>query len=394
MSRLADDLRGRAGRVVIPALALVTAFLIGAVLLVLTDFDHLQKLGTDPLGAVGGAIDLVIRGYGAMLTGSIGDLSRLVTAIGTGAERDIARAIRPATEALLATTPVIFLTLGVGLALHARLFNFGGVGQFAMGSFGAYLGASLLVGVLPPPVVLVAAIVIGTLFGAAYGFLPGLLKAKTGAHEVITTLMLNTLTGFFQYLILAGLAGVIPRTAAPPAIPSVPRIFDLVTVRLDWSFVVALLMAPLVSFLLYRTRLGFELRATGHSPTAARSAGMRPDRAVILTMSMSGGLIGLGGAFLALGPGGGPGGPNMGFVALALALIAGLRPSGIVAVCLLFGALNNGAKSMVIDTGTPLDLLDVIIAMTLMLVAAPSLVRSIWRLKPDPTAPPRVVSET
>jgi ABC-type uncharacterized transport system permease subunit len=389
-------LREALGRAVVPVLALVTAFFVGAVLLILTDFDHLALLGTDPLGAIGGAIDLVIRGYGAMLTGSIGDLSRLATAIGSGAERDIARAIRPATEALLATTPVIFLTLGVGLALHARLFNFGAVGQFAMGSFGTYLGAGLLVGVLPPPALLVAAIVIGTLFGAAYGFVPGLLKARTGAHEVITTLMLNTLTGFFQFLIFAALSGLIPRTAAPPAVPSMPRIFDLVTVRLDWSFAVALLMAPVVSFLLYRTRLGFELRATGHSPTAARSAGMRPERAVILTMSMSGGLIGMGGAFLALGPGGGPGGPNAGFVALALALIAGLRPGAIVAVCILFGALNNGAKTMVIETGTPLDLLDVIIAISLMLVAAPSLVRSIWRLKPpsNVAAGQRVVSET
>ena len=381
MGARVSRLRVVLGRVAVPALALITAFIVGAFLLVLTDFDHLAKLGTDPIGAIGGAIDLVIRGYGAMLTGSIGDVGRLVTALQTGTERDIARAIRPTTEALLATTPVIFVALGVGLALHARLFNFGAGGQFAMGAFGAFIGADLLGRVLPAGAVLVGAIVVGTLFGAAYGFLPGLLKARTGAHELITTLMLNSVVGFFQFLIIAGLTGVITApTGPPPATPSIPRIFDLQTIRLDWSFVVALAMAPLLSFLLFRTRLGFELRATGYNPTAARASGMRPGRVTIVAMSMSGALIGMGGAFSALGPGGGQYGPNAGIVALALALIAGLRPSGIVLVCLLYGALNNGAKGMTIETGTPLDLLDVVIAITLMFVAAPGLIRSIWRL--------------
>jgi len=380
--------------VLVPALALITAFIFGAVLLVLTDFDHLSQLGTDPLGAIGGAIGLVIQGYGAMLTGSVGDIGRLGTALQTGTERDIARVIRPATEALLATTPVIFVALGVGLALHARLFNFGAGGQFAMGAFGAFLGASLLGALLPPPAVLIAAIVIGMLFGAGYGFLPGLLKARTGAHEVITTLMLNSMTGLFQFLIFAGLSGVITRTAAPAAIPNVPRIFDIETIRLDWSFVAAVLMAPVMWFVLFRTPLGFELRATGYSPMAARAAGMRPGRAMILAMSMSGGLIGMGGAFSALGPGAGQFGTSQGLVALALALIAGLRPGAIVAVSILYGALNNGAKSMVIETGTPLDLLQVVVALALMFVAAPGIIRSLWRVKVEDRSLPRVVSET
>lgn len=369
------------GDVVVPVLAIVTAFVVGAFLIVVTDFDHLALIGTDPLGAIGGAIDVVIRGYGAMLTGSIGDVGRIATAIQGGSERDVAKAIRPATEALLSTTPVIFIALGVGLALHARLFNFGADGQFAMGSFGAILGASLLDGVLPAAAVLVGAIAIGTLFGAGYGFLPGLLKARTGAHEVITTLMLNSLTGFFQFLLFAALAGLVPPAAGPPIIPSIPRIFDVETIRLDWSFAVALVMAPVVSWVLFRTRLGFELRATGYSPTAARAAGMQPGRAMVLAMSMSGGLVGMGGAVLALGVAGGMTGTREGFVALALALIAGLRPSRIVLACLLYGALNNGAKTMVIETGTPLDLLVVVIAIVLMFVAAPGVIRSIWRVR-------------
>ncbi|HET7180895.1 MAG TPA: ABC transporter permease, partial [Candidatus Limnocylindrales bacterium] len=372
---------GLLGRLAVPALALVTAFIVGAFILVVTDFEHLSKIGTDPLVAIGGALDVVVRGYGAMLTGSIGDVGRIVAAIQSGTERDVAKAIRPATEALLFTTPIIFVALGVGLALHARLFNFGAGGQFVMGGFGAVTAAGLLGSTLPPFAVLLLALATGTLSGAAYAFLPGLLKARTGAHEVITTLMFNSLTGLTIYLVSGALSGVDLRAVQPP---KVPLLFDIETIRLDWGFVVALLMAVVVSFVLFRTPLGFELRATGFSPAAARAAGMRPGRATVIAMSMSGGLAGMGGAFLALGPAGGIEGTGAGFVALALALIAGLRPSGIVLACLLFGALNNGAKSMVIETGTPLDLLTVIIALALMFVAAPGLIRSIWRLKPPP----------
>ncbi|HJP87576.1 MAG TPA: hypothetical protein VJ850_00875 [Candidatus Limnocylindrales bacterium] len=365
-------------RLLMPALALITAFVVGAFLLVVTDVEHLSKLGTDPLGAIGGALDVVVRGYWAMLTGSIGDIGQIVRAVQSGTERDIARAIRPATEALLSATPIIFVTLGVGLALHARLFNFGADGQFAMGGLGALVGGTLLAGVLPEPIVLVLAIVSGTLFGAAYGFLPGLLKARTGAHEVITTLMLNTIAA--QLIIYVTRSFKFrPQTQ----LPSVPRIFDLETIRVDWGLAAALAMAVIVSFLLFRTTLGFELRAIGYSRTAARSAGMRPGRGTVLALSMSGGIIGMGGAFLTLGPAGGLSGSGAGLVALALALIAGLRPSGIVLACLLFGALSNGAKAMVIVTGTPLDILTVVVAIAVMFVAAPSLIRTIWRLKPN-----------
>lgn len=376
VSRIGGNVRGVVDGGVVPALALVTAFVIGAILIVLTDIEHLAELGSDPLGALGGAIDVVIRGYGAMFAGSIGDPARIVAALQSGNERDVARAIRPATEALLSATPLIFLALGVGVALHARLFNFGADGQFLFGAMGAALGANVLAGVLPPFLILIGAAAIGTLFGAAWGFLPGLLRARTGAHEVITTLMLNTIA--FQIVIYVG-SNV--RLQQLPAITSVPLILNLPTIRLDWGLGVALVMAALTSFLLFRTRLGFELRATGYSRTAARAAGMRPGRATILAMSISGGLAGMGGALLSLGPAGGIEGTRDGFVALALALLAGLRPSGMVLAALFFGALNNGAKTMVVETGTPLDLLVVIIALALMFVAAPGMIRSIWRRK-------------
>jgi ABC-type uncharacterized transport system permease subunit len=164
----------------------------------------------------------------------------------------------------------------------------------------------------------------------------------------------------------------------------VPPIFDLPAIRLDWGFVVALVMAAIVSWLLFRTTLGFELRASGFNMTAARYAGMSASGSMILGMTISGALAGMGGAFMVIGTigqltldiGGG-----IGFNAIALALLAGLRPSGVVLAALLFGALTSGGKQMGIQSGIPFDLLFLIMALVIMFVAAPGLIRSIWRIK-------------
>lgn len=363
----------------VPALAALTAFLLGAVVIVLTDFEHLSQLGDDPVGALAGALGGVVEGYGAMLAGAIGDPGRVVAAIGSGDPRDFEAAIRPLAEATISATPLIFAGLGLAISFHAGLFNLGAAGQFIMGGLGATMTASLLDGHLPAALILVAALAGGTILGAAFGFVPGLLKARTGAHEVITTLMLTPVVSEIVSLVLnsgafAGDAG---------AIAAVPRILDLPTIRLDWGFGVALLTAAVVSWLLFRTTLGFGLRATGFSPTAARGAGMRPGLMVTLAMTLSGGLAGMGGAFLTLGPAGAIALPSydFGFVALAIALIAGLRPRRVVLAALLYGALTNGAKNMVIATGIPLALLTVIIGAAMLFAAAPGLIRTIWRVK-------------
>jgi general nucleoside transport system permease protein len=202
---------------------------------------------------------------------------------------------------------------------------------------------------------------------------------------VITTLMLNGVAPNLAFLIF----GSIDLSGPPPAIPTVPRVIDLPTIRVDYGFFVAVAMAGVVSLLLFRTTRGFELRTSGFSRTAARGAGMRPGQTTMLAMSLSGGLVGMGSAFFGLGPAGGfSGGPSndLGYVAIALALLAGLRPSGVVVAALFYGALTTGAKSMVIATGIPLALLVVIVAFAIMFVAAPSLIRSIWRLRsPTPS---------
>lgn len=381
MKRLGQPLR----RAVVPVLAIVTAFFLGAILIVLTDIEHVQHLGSDPGGALGGAIGVVFQGYGAMFSGAIGDPARIITAFQSGNPADIADAIRPITETLVSATPFIFVSLALAVSFHAGLFNLGADGQFLIASVGTAITASLLQGLLPPFVILLVAIVGGAVSGAAYAFIAGFLKARTGAHEVITTLMLNSIApGILVFVLDSGGLG---RGPAPGV--EVPLLFDLRAIRLDWGFIAALGVAAAVSFLLFRTTLGFELRAAGFSRTAVRAAGMSPGRITMLAMALSGGLVGLGSAFFVLGPGGLAGGPSRdtGYIALGLALIAGLRPSGVVLVALLYGALNNGAKSMTIATGIPLALLVFIIAVALMFVAAPRLIRSIWHVGPARDAP-------
>jgi simple sugar transport system permease protein len=377
MTRSGELLR----RAIVPTLAVISAFLVGAILIVLTDFEHLQRLGSDPFAALGGAVGGTLDGYGAMFAGAIGDPVRIVAALQSGNSSDIAGAIRPITETLLSATPFIFVSLGLAVSFHAGLFNVGADGQFLIGGFGATMTALLVNGQLPPFVVLVTGLAGGAAFGAAYGFVPGFLKVRTGAHEVITTLMLNLIAPSLAFLV----ARSVDLGGTPVPLPQVPLLFDMPAIRLDYGFVAALVVAAAVSFLLFRTTLGFELRATGFNRSAARGAGMRPGGSTILAMSLSGGLIGLGSAFFGLGPASGiPGPPTMdlGYVALALVLIAGLRPGRVVLAALLYGALNNGAKNMVIVTSIPLALLVVIIAVALMFVAAPGLIRSIWRLGP------------
>jgi general nucleoside transport system permease protein len=403
MKRLRSLLR----RGVVPALAIVTALLVGAIVIVLTDFEALSKIGTDPARAlfwvetvngktvISGAIGGVINAYGAMLQGAFGDPGRIVTALQTGNARDIATAIRPISETLVATMPLMFTGLAVAISFRAGMFNIGGKGQLLMGALAATIAAIVLAGSLPSPLILVVAILAATLAGGFWGFIPGFLKARTGAHEVITTIMLNYIASLVLFFALrspslraAGSTSPVSKNLTP--IVDVPNIINLPGIRLDYGFVVALLMAVAVSFLLFRTTKGFELRASGFNLTAARYAGMSAGGSMMLAMALSGALAGMGGGFMVIGTVGQltldlEGG--IGFTAIALALVAGLRPSGVVMAALLFGALSNGGKLMGVQSGIPYDLLVFIQALVIMFVAAPGLIRAIWRVKVAKPAP-------
>jgi ABC-type uncharacterized transport system permease subunit len=399
VKRIKDLLR----RGIFPILSVITALIFGAIVIILTDFQNLARIGEgDPVGAITGAIGGVFKGYGAMLAGAFGDPQKIEIALRTFAPADIATAIRPITETLVSATPYIFGGLAVAISFRAGMFNIGGQGQLLIGALGATLTAFILNGQgLPAFVILPATLVLGALFGAAYGFLPGFLKARTGAHEVITTIMLNYVAAQILFLALRNPILRQPGSTAPVSknmqtFVDVPLLINLPAIRLDFSFIAALLMAVAVSWLLFRTTKGFELRAAGFNMTAARYAGMSAGGSMMLAMALSGALFGLAGSFLVVGTVGQlsldlDGG--IGFNSIALALLAGLRPSGVVAAALLFGALSNGGKVMGIQSGVPFDLLSFIFALVIMFVAAPGLIRTIWRIKVSKPQPELAITQ-
>jgi len=373
---------------VVPLLAIITAFIVGSLFILITDFQNLSKLGTDPAGAIGGAFQTVVNAYSAMVVGALGDPAKVQAALANPTPRAIAAAIRPITETLVAATPLIFTGLAVAVSFRSGAFNIGVEGQFILGAFGAAT-VSIALKEQPMWLIIILSTIAGVLTGAFWGFIPGVLKARTGASEVITTIMLNYVAA---QIVLFGLRSEFLRqTGSDQPISKVlsdfvriPQIFGLPAIRLHWGFVVALVMAVVVSWFLFKTTKGFELRAAGFNMHAARYAGMSASGSIILAMCLSGGLAGLGGSMEVLGTV-----PQMsndisagyGFNAIALALLAGNRPFGIVAAALLFGALRTGGGLMQVKTGIPLDLLFFIQALVIMFVAAPGLVRSIWRMR-------------
>jgi simple sugar transport system permease protein len=371
----------------IPILAVITAFIVGSIFILITDFENLARLGSDPAGAVTGALGTIGSAYYAMLVGAFGDPARIAAAFADPTPKALASAVRPITETLVSSTPLIFCGLAVAISFRSGVFNIGVEGQFVLGAFGAAAAAIAMKDVLPAPLILLVAVLCGVLTGALWGFIPGLLKAKTGAHEVITTIMLNYVAAEIivfglrsDFLRQEGSGQPISKNLA--AFVRVPQILELPAIRLHWGFVVALLMAAVVSWFLFKTTKGYELRSAGFNMHAARYAGMSASGSIILAMTLSGALAGLGGSMEVMGTVSQMSGnisSGYGFNAIALALLAGNRPAGIVAAALLFGALRTGGALMQVKTGIPLDLLFFIQALVIMFVAAPGLVRVLYR---------------
>jgi ABC-type uncharacterized transport system permease subunit len=341
---------------------------------------------TNPVKAAGESIRAVLEGYGALIAGALGNPRVYIEAFASGDIDQIKLAFRPISETLLAATPLIFTGLAVALGFRSGLFNIGAEGQLYLGAIVATFVGFSLHG-LPLFIHLPLTIVAGFLGGALWGFIPGLLKARTGAHEVIVTIMLN----YVAYLLVTwvlrqsfyqrpGRSDPVSPIIDPSAV--IPPLID--GLRVNWAFGLALLAAAFVSWLLFRSTLGFEFRAVGLNPSGARYAGMNISRTLILTMSICGGLAGLAGATEIIGvnkamtPGFSPG---YGFDGIAIALLGGSSPLGVVLAALLFGALRAGATPMQAATGIPIDLVVVIQALVIMFVAAPALIREIYRIK-------------
>jgi len=286
----------------------------------------------------------------------------------------------------------------VALGFKSGLFNIGAEGQLYVGAIAATFVGFSVQGV-PLIIHLPLAIAAGFLGGALWGFIPGILKARTGAHEVIVTIMLNYVSYQLITWILRQAWYQRPGRSDPvspvvEASATIPALID--GLRVNWAFVLALIAVALVSWLLFRSTLGFEFRAVGFNPSAARYAGMNISRTLVLTLSISGGLAGLAGATEILGvnkaltPGFSPG---YGFDGIAIALLGGSTPLGVVLAALLFGVLRAGATPMQAATGIPIDLVVVIQALVIMFVAAPALIREIYRIRVKATTGTEILAQ-
>jgi ABC-type uncharacterized transport system permease subunit len=352
-------------------LAVLSAMVVGAFIIVLSDINKLQN------GDILGAIKTVGSAYWALVVGSVGSLRAISATINSA-------------------TPLILCGLSVAVAFKAGLFNIGATGQMLAGGM-----AALWVGFAtdgPGYVQVPLAVLAGALGGAAYGAIPGILKARTGAHEVITTIMLNNMAGFLVlWLLKTNLYQREDRTDPISKLVTapghLPRLFGFMDDRPDLvahaGFVVAILAVIVYSWFLNRSTTGFEFRAFGMNADAAQYAGMHTKRLTVMAMMFAGGFAGLAGSAEVLGTYGYASqnfAGNIGYDAIAIALLGRSTPLGTLFAALLFGALQAGGRQMQANTDVPIDLIVVLRALIVMFIAAPLLIKAIWRIKVEPTS--------
>ncbi len=375
-------------RALIPVLAVLTALAVGALVIIFTDPDVLRSwtgFFRHPGGTLALSWQIVRDSYQALFVGAFGSPSQIWRAIASADTTRIASAFYPLSETFVIATPLIFAGLALAVGFRAGLFNIGAEGQIVLGAIVGAMVAFSFPGV-PGPVHVVLVVLAGFVGGAMWGAIPGFLKAKTGAHEVITTIMLNYVAYRLLDYVLS-IAWFRPPGRNDPlsrtSLVAFPHLFGS-NVRIHAGFLLALAVAAAVAFLLNRTTSGFEFQAVGANPDAARAAGMSPTRTFITVMALSGGLAGLAGAnqLLSTSPQLTPGfSSQFGFDAIALALLGRSRPWGVVAASILFGALRAGSRNMQAATATPVDIVVVIQALVIVFVAAPELIRAIYRIK-------------
>ena len=382
-----DQRRKRGDGWLVTVLAVVAALVLGGLLMIFTDSTVQADLGyffAAPGFFFADAWHVVVSSYEAMFSGAVYNIHNDGTLTGV---------LGPISDTAAAAAPLICAGLGITLAFRSGLFNIGAEGQIVLGAFcSGYVGFAWQ---LPVVVHLLAAIIAGILGGALWGFISGFLKARTGAHEVITTIMLNyvALFGLRYLLSLPSIqqpgnpqaSKVIHPTAQLPHLFGTGLAFDL-------GIVLALLAAAGVWWLMSRSTIGFRLRAVGANPAAARTAGMSVPGSTMQAMLIAGALAGLAGTIMALGGSTSyqitPGiSSNFGFDAITVALLGRTRPWATVGAGLLLGALKAGGRTMQAATasavggGVPIDIVMVIEALIVIFIAAPRLIRALVRLR-------------
>ena len=354
-------------------LAVVMALVASSILIAAANAEVQASAGylfARPGDFIGAAWDAIYSAYSALFRGAVFDYQA------SGVRR-----IRPITETMTASVPLIFAGLGLAVGFRSGLFNIGAQGQVLMGA-----AAATWVGItfpLPAGVHLVLAMVAAVILGALWAGIAGFLKARTGANEVIVTIMLNSISFYLiSYLLTTSLlAQGGSRPISPPVDQS--AVFPLLlgpSFRLHLGFVVALLAAVAVWWLMERSVLGFQFRAVGANQRAARTAGIRVNLVFVLVMLTAGGLAGLGGAAQILGTDKtlqATSAGSIGFDAITVALLGRSKPLGTVLAALLFGALRAGSPLMQTSADTPIDIVLVIQASIVLLIAAPVLVREL-----------------
>jgi general nucleoside transport system permease protein len=380
----------------VTVLAIFTAFVVGGLLNAFTNTTVLHAWGnlfSDPGHAIASAWDTAVGAYIEMFEGSIFNphtVSALFQQASFSAaihDGYLSAVFNPLSETCVQATPLILAGLAVALPYQAGMFNIGGQSQVIGGMIVAtYLGYGVS---LPVVIHVVVCVLGGFVGGAAIGWIPGELKARTGAHEVIVTIMMNYIMLYFlAYLLSFRYLLQAPHTTNEISAPiagdaHLPLLFGS-HLRINAGFLVALACAAGVWWLLNRTTTGFEFRSIGKNPSAARVAGMNVERNWVLVMLLAGGLAGLAGAsviqgtdftvnFQSYG--------TYGIDAITVALLGLGRPVGVVLAGLLFGALHAGAPLMQAVTGTPVDMVEVLQAVIVLFVAAPPLIRAVYRLR-------------
>ena len=329
----------------VPLMAVILALLVGAIILLLS--------GANPLAA-----------YFALAEGSFGS----TVAFGRTLEK---------------ATPLILGGLAVAFAFKGGLFNIGGQGQLLIGAIVAAAAGFGFSG-LPFIIHMPLALLLGSLAGALYGAIPGALKTYTGAHEVITTIMLNFIAINITDFLADGPwkdEGIVARTPAIAEAAAIP-----IWGNIPVGFFIAVLVAVATWYLLYRTTTGYEIRTVGLNSNAAKYAGIGVSYTVVLTMALSGFLAGMGGAIETLGVVGRfqPGfNAGLGFNGITIALLARTNPLGVIPAALLVGAMQAGSSQMQFDANVPFQIIDVIQALILFFVSADMIVRWIIRVKAE-----------
>jgi len=358
-------------------LSIVMGFLVGAIFMVVASEDVGEALDSGGFfDAVQAALRTIADGYSALFRGSI---------FNTRAD-DLATAFRPLTETLRFAGPLIAAGLGISLGFRVGLFNIGGNGQMVFG----ILWATWISTRVEMPIILhvVVAVIVAILGAAFWGALVGFLKAQTGAHEVILTIMLNYVAiGLFTWFIRSPnllqqeAAGGTPKSDAPAVTAQLPA-FLPGTYSLHWGFLLAVGAVAVYWWLMERSAIGYRFRMVGHNPGAARTAGISVERTYVWAMAASAAFVGVAGANQALGTQIGyteTVHAGIGFDGITVALLGGGNAVGILFAGLLFGAFKAGGPQMQV-TGISPEVLGIVQGAIVLFIAAPPLVRAIFRL--------------